>query len=242
MISEWKQKVVRSFDDCAEAYEQYSTIQKSVAEMLAQELPDYDAPDILEIGCGTGFLTQHIFRRYPQGRFHITDIAPRMLEIAREKTRTDGQNVTWFVMDGENPETNQRYDLIVSSMSFQWFEDVPWALERLRHVLKPGGCVLYAMPGPDTFQEWRAALNEHQVSSGLLNFAKPDSVFKEEQTVIDYGRPQNFLKHLKKTGAHVPRQGYQSLTKTQLSKVCDTMVAKSQGKISWHILYGRLEA
>lgn len=240
MSSKWKQKVVQSFDGCVDAYEEYSTIQKTVAEALADELPDYDTPSVLEIGCGTGFLTQRLLKRYPDGHFHITDIAPRMLDVARADIAADNCDVEWFVMDGENPEVGHRYDLIVSSMTFQWFEDLPHSLTRLQSLLNPDGCMLYAMPGPETFKEWRAALEEHALSPGVLNFEKPDSIFREERNVIDYQNAQKFLKHIRKTGAHVPRQGYERLSGAQLAQACQAFDEQSQGRVTWHILYGRL--
>lgn len=242
MNSSWKQKVIQSFDSCVDAYEEYSTIQKIVAQNLADRLPSFEAPKVLEVGCGTGFLTRCLLKRYPDGCFHITDIAPRMLDVARANIPTDNGDIEWFVMDGENPVSGHRYDLIVSSMTFQWFEDLPRSLPRLQGLLKPGGCMLYALPGPETFKEWRAALEEQALSPGVLDFEKPDSVFREECHVIDYQNAQGFLKHIRKTGAHVPRQGYERLNRTQLAQACRDFDKQSQGKASWHILYGRLDA
>ena len=242
MNSKWKQKVAESFDGCVDVYEEYSTIQRTVADALAAELPNYQAPSVLEIGCGTGFLTQHLLKRYPDGHFHITDIAPRMLAVARANIATDNRDIEWFVMDGEAPQSGHRYDLIVSSMTFQWFEDLPRSLERLQGLLNPGGCILYAMPGPETFKEWRRALEVHRLSPGVLDFEKPGSVFHEEHHVIPYQSAQNFLKHIRKTGACVPRQGYEGLSGAELARACQALDEQSQGRITWHILYGRLNA
>ena len=57
---------------------------------------------------------------------------------------------------------------IVSSMTLHWLADPVASLERLRRLLAPGGVMLYATLGPDSFAEWRSVLaREGPAQAGL---------------------------------------------------------------------------
>lgn len=241
MGSEWNEKVAQGFESCVDTYDQYSDVQSRIAQKLAEELPDLDKPDILEIGCGTGALSQHLLRKYKNGSFHITDISSQMLAQARARVSKTA-SVRWDVMDGENPDIDQRYDLIVSNMAFQWFRDIDKALERLRQLLRPDGVLLYTVPAPSCFEEWTSALSALSLPVGVLDFKTPLGVFRQEEVVVQYESTLRFLQSLKGIGARTPRNGYKALCPTDLVKACRRADEVSQGRITWDILYGRLQA
>lgn len=62
MALSWKNKVTRNFDVHAHMYEQYGDVQTKVADNLACDLPCLEKANILEIGCGTGFLSRHLIK------------------------------------------------------------------------------------------------------------------------------------------------------------------------------------
>ena len=73
------QIVAETFAAHVGEYERSARLQAQSAEKLAGHLPELDDAKILEIGCGTGFLTQHLLERYPDADFLITDLAPEMV-------------------------------------------------------------------------------------------------------------------------------------------------------------------
>ncbi len=230
----WKKNVTARFDVGAENYDAYSDVQRQVAARLASKFPALERPNILEIGCGSGALTSHLFKRYPDGKFQITDISPRMLELARGNVAGDSVKASWSVMDGECPDVTGGFDLIVSNMSFQWFEDITGAVERLRGLLNPNGVIYYTMPGADCFKEWKDVLKELGLSSGLLEFQAPEGVFDQEHICIAYGNGLEFLRSMKRVGAGTPRAGYQPLGYKDLRSAIDAF----DGRATWHISYG----
>lgn len=56
------------------------------------------------------------------------------------------------------PFPDGTFDLVVSSMAFHWINDLPRLLLEIKRVLKPDGCLLFALPGGNTLPELRSSL------------------------------------------------------------------------------------
>lgn len=167
--------VARAFAAAAD-YDRHARVQRLVARELARRiaaLPLPPAPRVLEIGCGTGFLTQALREQGLAGDWLVTDVAPAMVERARARL---GSGYSYAVLDGEcgEPEGGP-FDLICASLATQWFRDEPAALARWREWLRPGGDVMVATLGPGTFAEWRAAHAAEGYAPGTPAFTPPSA-------------------------------------------------------------------
>jgi len=238
--SRLKARMRARFARHAATYERHAGLQRAIAARLASHLPAHESPHLLEIGCGTGFLTRHLLERYPDGHLLVTDIAPEM--VAACQTNFEGAAKARFaVLDGEAPPGDTRFDLIVSSMVLQWFDDPSRGLERLRARLSPGGVLLYAASGPDFLREWTAVMRE-------LGFALDDpptaalpGVFDEERTPVAYGSARDLLSELRGTGAARPLGPGRRLTPHRLREAMTAFDRRHQARATWHVLYGRLD-
>jgi NADH dehydrogenase [ubiquinone] 1 alpha subcomplex assembly factor 5 len=56
-------------------------------------------------------------------------------------------------LEEELPFDDSTFDLVTSSMSLHWCNDLPAALKEIRRVLKPDGCFIGAMLGGNTLNE-----------------------------------------------------------------------------------------
>lgn len=126
-----KVQVQKSFGQNAVTYDQYAVVQKEMAGKLLAEIQGTGRrfQRILEIGCGTGFLTELLAREYPKSLITALDVAPEMITVAREKLKSFN-NINYFVADGENLQMSDAvslkelsFDLIVSNAVFQWFSE-----------------------------------------------------------------------------------------------------------------------
>ncbi|MHA1164317.1 MAG: methyltransferase domain-containing protein [Alphaproteobacteria bacterium] len=127
MTSPRNAKVAKAFAARAQGYEQNASLQAEIAEKLARLLPDLERPKVLEIGCGTGFLTRHLLERYPHGDFLITDLVPEMLAVCRTRMEgADKRPCRFAMMDGEAPDCGAGFDLIALSMTL-CLRPAPWA-------------------------------------------------------------------------------------------------------------------
>lgn len=238
-----REQVAARFGAHAQAYDQYAQLQKQVAQTLAQRLPGRAVANILEVGCGTGLLTGQLLARFPEADILAIDIAPEMIEACRDKLSQDGgSRLRCEVMDGEAVSCTETFDLIVSSMTLQWFQDPPRSLELLGNLLRPGGSLHFATIGPDCFPEWRKALAGQGVSAGIVDMPDLPGLDHEESHGFDYGSGLDFLKALRAIGASTPREGYRVLSPGVLRKALKSLDNDSGGQITWQILYGRLEA
>src|SRR3546814_2238188 len=74
-------------------------------------------------------------------------------------------------MDGEWPcFEGQWFDLIISSLAFQWFDNLTGALERLYALLRPGGSILFSTMAERSFAEWRAVHERFGLTAGTPHY------------------------------------------------------------------------
>lgn len=206
-------------------YDRHADIQRTVADGLAATtalLPLPPAPRVLEIGCGTGALTERLLPRLPGAEWIATDIAPAM--IARAEQRLAGHpGLSFAVMDGERPDRAGPFDLICSSLALQWFADLGGAIERLAALLAPGGVLAFTTLAQGSFAEWRAA--HGQAEAGVHDY--PDAAqlaaMGLEVAIRDHrvAHPsaRDFLHALKGIGAGSPRAGHRPLPPMTLRRV-----------------------
>ena len=238
-----KQAVIDLFSRQALNYDQHAHLQTKIAARLAAAFPNLKQPDVLEIGCGTGLLTKHLLSSYAGGRFLISDLSKAMLKQC-EAACGQQPNIEYVVidgeMDGQSPPFQTRFDLIVTSMTIQWFDAPQKSLTRLQALLKPGGHLLFTTIGPDLFPQWRAILQELELPSGLVEVPELPGLYAEEYHEMHFDNGLQFLENLKLTGATYPRQGYDSLTPGALRRALRLFDSKMESRADWHILYGHL--
>lgn len=155
-----KAAVASRFNRSAETYDDNCRVQRLMADRLVAALEGAGEPArILELGCGTGYLTGLLASRFPQAEIMALDFAGRMVGLARDRVR--GRLVQFEVADAETTDFQpERYDLIVSNATVQWFATPGETLSRLAAALRPGASMLHSTFGPATFAELRSVLQD----------------------------------------------------------------------------------
>jgi malonyl-CoA O-methyltransferase len=243
MLSRRSAQVAASFGARAGSYELHAGLQRAVADKLARLLPALDRPRVLELGCGTGLFSRHLVERYPNGSFVLTDVAPAMIAECRQNLASSGgtAHISFEVMDAGEAGGYAELDLIVSSMTLHWLADPVASLERLRQFLAPRGLLLYATLGTGSFAEWRAVLASEGLPSGLADIPPLPGVVDEDRLVPD-GDTLSFLRRMKAVGGLTPKEGYEPLSPGSLRRAIRATDARFGGRITWHIVYGALNA
>jgi malonyl-CoA O-methyltransferase len=210
--------IEKNFSKGAANYDKTATFQKFAADELAKkilscvpELPP--GSKILELGCGTGFLTRRLFAHFPETEITVTDISGQMLELC--KTNTNGIKVWKKHFEKCDLEKNLpagNYDLIVSSLSFQWVLNLRRLAERMNILLRPGGAVFFSMLVEPTFGTLRKSfsdlnipypgprfLTESDIEKTFMVFN--DNIFGSDLHREYYPSTIAFLKHLNSIGS-----------------------------------------
>jgi malonyl-CoA O-methyltransferase len=240
ILSRRSAEIAARFGARASRYEAHAGLQHDVARTLASLLPDLQAPRVLELGCGTGLLSRHLVARYPDGDFVLTDVAPAMLGECRRNLAGTSADVTYEIMDAAAAGGHDNLDLIVTSMTLHWVRDPVVTLERLRGLLAPNGVLLFATLGPESFAEWRTVLDTEGLPSGVPDLPAIPGVVEEEHLTPDKDS-LSFLRRMQAVGGLTPREGYTPLSPGALRRAIRATNLRFGGRVTWHIVYGRLE-
>lgn len=246
-----KQRISDAFGAAAGRYEAHAGPQRLAAGLVA-DLAQRQKPDgvgrILEIGCGTGLLTRDVQARWPGAEMVVTDLSPQMLEKAASDGLVAGRFLT---MDGEAPLFEGAwFDLILSSLAFQWFDDLPAAIGRLVALLRPGGSLIFSTMGQGSFANWRAAHASCGLVAGVPDYptlaqlreilARFDDAFAFDEAVALEGQgARALLDHLKGIGAVVPGEGRNPLNVRDLRRVM-AAYDTAGGRDGYELLFGRV--
>lgn len=152
------------FDVWSRFYDQ-SVVQRlvyrPVHDAILRELKPLRPDRVLDLGCGTGLLTERVRRELGVASVVGADYSPGMLEQAR----VERPDIEWVLASATAlPLADASFDAVVSSEAFHWFPDQAAALAECRRILRPGGSLLVAFVNPDFEFVGTAG---HSVSSAL---------------------------------------------------------------------------
>lgn len=134
---------------------------------------------ILDIGCGTGMLSERLARAFPGAELTLVDLSSRMLELASTKLTQAGvspANIHLITADaeawlesacGQKGTGRPTFNIIASSAAFQWFNSPDDTTHRLLQLLAPDGLLAFATFLPGTVRELHDAFSQAEVLLGL---------------------------------------------------------------------------
>lgn len=137
------------------------------------ELPDKG--QILEIACGTGYVTTELLMRLGDGtRLIAIDGASVLLDVARRKVEKMGAKGVFFRTASAEPRlsfADDVYDLVVCNLGLAEMDDPKVTLADFARVTFPGGAVRCTLPLAGTFVEfydiYREVLIKHDKHDAL---------------------------------------------------------------------------
>jgi len=213
-----KNSVAKHFSAAAFRYQNVTPVQAAMAESLFKKVCDYfvskEPPrKILEIGCGTGRLTQQLCRGFPNAQITALDIAEQMVKTTAQSCPV----VKVIQCDAETflEETSDKFDLVISNATFQWFSDPLQAISNARNLLTEEGLIAIASFGQDTFTELRQAFEQayallkltpqshvvDMIGTDTLQVRFPFCLFEEQYFQPIFADTQTFLRSLQAAGA-----------------------------------------
>jgi len=157
-----KRHIKRSFSANALKYDRAASVQRNISNKLLSHIdkslknavsnPSLWKGSILDIGCGTGYLTGKIKKKYPQTSVNALDLSSSMIKKAKETY----PEIDFSQGDAEKlPYTDNSFDLVISASTYQWVENLEKAFKEVRRVLKPEGLFIFSVFGKNTLKELR---------------------------------------------------------------------------------------
>lgn len=169
-----QRSVTARFSAASATYHKRAEVQKIVAERLLSLASDVRPIErILEIGCGTGGLTELFLGHFPGVTIDAMDASKEMIDQAKERL-AGNDRVRWFVSDLKTFAPHVLYPLIVSSSSMHWIWPIKDGLRQMADLLEVGGDVVVALMLHGTLAElhaMRLGVAPHKPPLGRLPLA-----------------------------------------------------------------------
>ncbi len=238
-----KDLIQKRFAKNLDTYNDNAKIQKKMAERLLSFLDRKDFDDILEIGCGTGFLTLLVNEKFSFKTYTANDI----VESCEKYVKEINPKINFIPADIEKAVENsdKKYDLIISNAVFQWVENLESFIKLLVSKLNDGGVLLFSTFGPENFREVNFVLGKtlpYYSANELQEIIKDyKNIVEQEMHVMAFKTPKDILKHIKSTGVNALEMV--SWTKTDMQKFENGYNNFCSGipTLTYHPIYVKIE-
>lgn len=216
-----KELVKKRFQRSLKTYDNQAAVQKRMALNLMDFLTDnadnrFDK--ILEIGCGTGNLTEQILNKLSFKDFFSNDI----VEESEEFIKKLSDQISFISGDAENIELPNNLDLIISNASFQWISDLSEFFKNLHSRMNKDGILAFTSFSPDNFIEIShitgCKLNTYSYNE-LVTLIRDqfELIYSFNEVVkLDFDTPLDVLEHIKQMGVNAINQ--RAWTKKELNE------------------------
>jgi malonyl-CoA O-methyltransferase len=177
-----KKQVAASFGRAASSYDNAAHLQRDIGSELLRQIPcDLKPQVVVDLGCGTGYFSDALRRRFPAAKIIALDLAEGMLQFAQRQREL---SAAYLCADAESlPLQTGCVDLIFSSLAIQWCENLRVLFSELQRVLSPNGHALLATLGPETLSElrhaWRQVDDYVHVNQFASNIALTEAIAAE---------------------------------------------------------------
>jgi len=121
--------IAQAFDDSVAYYDDWMRVAlpsyDGIFAAALEQIPFEKSVQIrvLDLGAGTGLFSWQVLEEYPAAMFTLCDLAPKMLEIARGRFAVYPDQFTYRVEDYRQMFTDQKFDLVISSLSIHHLSD-----------------------------------------------------------------------------------------------------------------------
>ncbi|MBM9520068.1 methyltransferase domain-containing protein [Desulforhopalus vacuolatus] len=204
-----KALIASSFAASLSTYEKHAGVQLALAqkllEMVCEYTDDVSWGRVLEVGCGTGWLAERLVASRMPEHLYLNDIASELCTYAVQRLHAAPCLVESLAGDIETLELPEKLQLVLSSSTLQWIEDLPTLFEHVYQSLLPGGIMAFSIFAPGTMGEITALSGRglHYFHRPQLSAMLKDFTILAEETVRQRSYFPSLLalfRHIRNTG------------------------------------------
>ncbi len=199
------QRFARHYDEYNECAHVQRAVATRLASLLVQSCPTLKVERGLEIGMGTGFLSQELYRLYPEAFWYYNDMVEQAFEWIPKQVST----YECLLGDAEKLNFPHSIKLLATASTVQWFEHLLPFCSRACQAMGEGAIMAMSSFGPQHMEQLRELtgvgldyLTRDQMGQ-LLAEAGWELLSSEEwvsELRFDSGRA--VLEHLRQTGVN----------------------------------------
>lgn len=205
-INNIKKQIKYNFSKSANRYNAWAIAQKKSATHLVSLIDKNTFKSILDIGCGTGFCIEAL-KKTNCNKITGIDLSPGMVDVCTNKW----PSYNFICTDAEHFFTQEKYDLIISNFTLQWFNNIYLYIKNcFDNLLKKNGTLALAIPVEGSLNEFTNIIktklhpfpNSKDLIESIGGIKKIDANFEIKNYKLSYPSPLAGLKAIKKIGAH----------------------------------------
>jgi trans-aconitate methyltransferase len=164
----------QDFTEISKRYKETSIIQNSAAEILFALLDVKENESVLDVGCGTGNLTDKLFEK-SKGYIVGIDQSTGMIDECRKSYK---RKIDFQVGSAEEMSYENLFDLIFCNSTFQWVKEADKAVSNFYNALKKEGRIGIQAPGgkeycPNFIQAVESVKNHEKLGVVFNKFKAP---------------------------------------------------------------------
>lgn len=212
-----KQKLACRFSRSMATYDGAAVVQREMAAELLERLLSVAGTDcfarVLELGCGTGLLTEQLVAMCRMRRLVLNDLVADCAQtVQRVQWQVAGAgagvDVEFLQGDMETAAFSGLQDLVVSNAVLQWAGDLRGMLGRIAALLRAGGILAVASFGPSNLREVAelsgVSLRYESVEEWRVMLGQDYDVLDvgERTRTLWFSSAHDVLRHLKHTGVN----------------------------------------
>lgn len=207
-----KEHVKRSFKKSISTYNDNAVVQKQICKHLTELVNaqgQCNFNNVLEIGCGTGLMTECVIDNFNVGNIVLNDLVDEMSdEIASLLDTKMFRKYEFISGDTERLKFERNFDLIISASTFQWFQDIDSVFGKISKMMNKGGMFVFNSFASDNFHEIKS-INEGGLS--YKSFSNLEQSLKKYFNIIHsedckhqvyFKSVIDILNHLRLTGVN----------------------------------------
>ncbi len=256
----YKNHIEKRFSSAAFTYDAANDIQLMVADHLQKMASHFmtkleKAELAIDIGCGTGLMTEKMLVLFPVLEIVGLDIAEQMISLFNQKF-LGKNNVRAITTDFLQFEYSKAFDLAFSSSALHWILPLESAITKVHSILRERALFLAGMTVAGTFRDFLrlkekiapAKAHNTQFTSYLavMQILKENGFHileaEEKSFIVQYNSTREFIMKLHQQGTTAATSGTPHLNRRELEMLMmlyDKEHSNTEGKIeiNYEILF-----